>query len=44
MVAALGIDLRTLTPDELSEFDGLVLVDVQPTVFGESPPQRRSQG
>ncbi len=40
MVAALGIEVRTLTPDELSEFDSLVLVDVQPTVFGENPPQR----
>jgi nanoRNase/pAp phosphatase (c-di-AMP/oligoRNAs hydrolase) len=40
MVQALGIDVRTITPDELDEFDGLALVDVQPTVFGESPPAR----
>jgi nanoRNase/pAp phosphatase (c-di-AMP/oligoRNAs hydrolase) len=40
MVAALGIDLRTVTPAELEEFDGLALVDVQPPVFGESPPAR----
>ena len=40
MVAALGIDVRTLTPDELDEFDGLALLDVQPTVFGENPPAR----
>ncbi|MCH2169328.1 DHH family phosphoesterase [Myxococcota bacterium] len=40
MVEALGIDVRTVTPEELEEFDGLALVDVQPTVFGESPPER----
>ncbi len=40
MVKALGIDVRTLTPEELDEFDGLVLVDVQPTVFGDPPPTR----
>lgn len=40
MVQALGIEVRTITPDELDEFDGLALVDVQPTVFGESPPAR----
>lgn len=40
MVEALGIEVRTITPDELDEFDGLALVDVQPTVFGESPPAR----
>lgn len=40
MVDALGIDVRTITPEELDEFDGLALVDVQPTVFGESPPAR----
>jgi nanoRNase/pAp phosphatase (c-di-AMP/oligoRNAs hydrolase) len=38
MVEALGIEVRTLSPEELEEFDGLALVDVQPTVFGESPP------
>jgi nanoRNase/pAp phosphatase (c-di-AMP/oligoRNAs hydrolase) len=40
MVAALGIEVRTIAPAELDEFDGLALVDVQPTVFGESAPQR----
>ena len=40
MVQALGIEVRTITPDELDEFDGLALVDVQPPVFGESPPAR----
>ena len=40
MVDALGIDVRTVTPDELDEFDSLALLDVQPTVFGESPPAR----
>jgi nanoRNase/pAp phosphatase (c-di-AMP/oligoRNAs hydrolase) len=40
MVEALGIEVRTITPEQLDEFDGLVLVDVQPTVFGESPPAR----
>ena len=40
MVEALGITVRVLTPDELDEFDGLALVDVQPTVFGENPPAR----
>jgi nanoRNase/pAp phosphatase (c-di-AMP/oligoRNAs hydrolase) len=40
MVEALGLDIRTVTPEELHEFDGLALVDVQPTVFGESPPAR----
>jgi nanoRNase/pAp phosphatase (c-di-AMP/oligoRNAs hydrolase) len=40
MVEALGIDVRTVTPEELDEFDGIVLIDVQPTVFGENPPAR----
>jgi nanoRNase/pAp phosphatase (c-di-AMP/oligoRNAs hydrolase) len=40
MIEALGIDVRTVTPDELDEFDALALVDVQPTVFGEHPPAR----
>jgi nanoRNase/pAp phosphatase (c-di-AMP/oligoRNAs hydrolase) len=40
MVAALGIEVRTVTPAELAEFDGLALVDVQPTVFGEGAPPR----
>jgi len=42
MVKALGIEVRTITPEELDEFDGLALVDVQPTVFGEPPPTRVS--
>jgi len=40
MTRALGIEVRTITPDELDEFDGLALIDVQPTVFGENPPAR----
>ena len=40
MVAALGIDVRTVVPDDLDQFDGLALLDVQPTVFGENPPAR----
>jgi len=40
MVQALGIDVRTIAPEELEEFDGLALLDVQPTVFGENPPAR----
>ena len=40
MVEALGIEVRTIDPADLDEFDGLALVDVQPTVFGESPPAR----
>jgi nanoRNase/pAp phosphatase (c-di-AMP/oligoRNAs hydrolase) len=40
MVQALGLEIRTLTPEELDEFDALALVDVQPTVFGDSPPAR----
>jgi nanoRNase/pAp phosphatase (c-di-AMP/oligoRNAs hydrolase) len=40
MVEALGIEVRTIHPDELEEFDGLALVDVQPTVFGDDPPAR----
>jgi nanoRNase/pAp phosphatase (c-di-AMP/oligoRNAs hydrolase) len=40
MIAALGIEVRTVAPAELEEFDGLALVDVQPPVFGESPPAR----
>ncbi len=40
MVKALGIEVRTITPEDLDEFDGLALVDVQPTVFGENPPPR----
>ncbi len=40
MVQALGIDVRTIDPAELEEFDALALVDVQPTVFGDNPPAR----
>jgi nanoRNase/pAp phosphatase (c-di-AMP/oligoRNAs hydrolase) len=40
MVAALGIEVRTVAAAELAEYDGLALVDVQPTVFGENPPAR----
>jgi nanoRNase/pAp phosphatase (c-di-AMP/oligoRNAs hydrolase) len=40
LVRALGLQVRTLTPDELDEFDGVALVDVQPTVFGEEIPAR----
>jgi nanoRNase/pAp phosphatase (c-di-AMP/oligoRNAs hydrolase) len=40
LVQALGIEIRVVTPDELEEVDGLVLVDVQPNVFGEDPPAR----
>jgi len=40
MVDALGFDVRTVTPEELDEFDGLALIDVQPSVFGDDPPAR----
>lgn len=40
LVHALGLQVRTITPDELDEFDGVALVDVQPTVFGEEIPAR----
>jgi nanoRNase/pAp phosphatase (c-di-AMP/oligoRNAs hydrolase) len=40
MTRALGIEVRTVTPDELEEFDGLALIDVQPSVFGDTPPAR----
>jgi nanoRNase/pAp phosphatase (c-di-AMP/oligoRNAs hydrolase) len=40
MVQALGIEVRTIAPEELEDFDAVALVDVQPTVFGESPPPR----
>jgi nanoRNase/pAp phosphatase (c-di-AMP/oligoRNAs hydrolase) len=40
LVEALGTQIRTLTPEELDEFDGLALVDVQPSVFGDDPPAR----
>jgi len=37
---ALGIEVQVIEPSELDEMDGLVLVDVQPNVFGENPPPR----
>ena len=37
---AIGIEVRVITPDEIGEFDGLVLIDVQPNVFGDDPPAR----
>jgi nanoRNase/pAp phosphatase (c-di-AMP/oligoRNAs hydrolase) len=40
MVAALGIDVRTVSAEELVEFDALALLDVQPSVFGDDPPAR----
>jgi nanoRNase/pAp phosphatase (c-di-AMP/oligoRNAs hydrolase) len=40
LVKALNIEVRVITPDELDEFDGLALVDVQPNVFGENAPAR----
>jgi nanoRNase/pAp phosphatase (c-di-AMP/oligoRNAs hydrolase) len=35
--------VRVITPEELNEFDALVLVDVQPNVFGDDPPERLKQ-
>lgn len=40
MLQALGLEVRTIEPDQLDEFDGLALVDVQPTVFGDPVPER----
>lgn len=40
MVEALGLEVKTIAPAELEEYDGLALVDVQPPVFGEPPPPR----
>jgi len=40
---AIGIEVRVISPDELAEFDGLVLVDVQPNVFGDAAPERLSK-
>lgn len=37
---AVGIDVKVIAPEEIGEFDGLVLVDVQPNVFGDNPPAR----
>ncbi len=40
MIQALGLEVRTVDPDQLDEFDGIALVDVQPTVFGDPVPER----
>ena len=40
MMEVLGLEVRTVSPEALDEFDGLALVDVQPTVFGDPPPER----
>lgn len=40
---AIGIGVRVITPEEINEFDALVLVDVQPNVFGDDPPERLKQ-
>ncbi len=40
---AVGIDVKVIAPEEIADYDGLVLVDVQPNVFGEDPPARLSQ-
>jgi nanoRNase/pAp phosphatase (c-di-AMP/oligoRNAs hydrolase) len=40
MVEALGLEVRTIEPAGLDEYDGLALLDVQPAVFGESLPAR----
>jgi nanoRNase/pAp phosphatase (c-di-AMP/oligoRNAs hydrolase) len=40
MVNALGLDVRTVTAEDLDEFDALALVDVQPSVFGDDMPAR----
>ena len=37
---AIGIEVRVITLEEMDEFDGLVLVDVQPNVFGHDPAER----
>jgi nanoRNase/pAp phosphatase (c-di-AMP/oligoRNAs hydrolase) len=40
---AIGIEVRVITPEELNEFESIVLVDVQPNVFGDDPPERLKQ-
>lgn len=40
LVQALGIEVSTISHEELEEFDGIALVDVQPNVFGDEPPPR----
>ena len=40
MVQALGIEVKTIAPADLEDFDALALVDVQPSVFGEGASPR----
>ena len=40
---AVGIDVKVIAPDEIKDYDGLVLVDVQPNVFGDDLSARLSQ-
>lgn len=40
---AVGIDVKVVSPEEIADYDGLVLVDVQPNVFGEDSPARLSK-
>jgi nanoRNase/pAp phosphatase (c-di-AMP/oligoRNAs hydrolase) len=40
---AVGIDVKVISPEEIADYDGIVLVDVQPNVFGDDPPARLSQ-
>jgi len=40
---AVGIDVKVIAPEEINDYDGLVLVDVQPNVFGDDPPARLSK-
>jgi nanoRNase/pAp phosphatase (c-di-AMP/oligoRNAs hydrolase) len=40
MVQALGLEVRTVTAEDLNDFDGLALLDVQPSVFGDDMPAR----
>ncbi len=40
---AVGIDVKVISPEEINDYDGLVLVDVQPNVFGDDPPARLSR-
>jgi nanoRNase/pAp phosphatase (c-di-AMP/oligoRNAs hydrolase) len=40
MVQALGIEVKTIAPTELEDYDAVALVDVQPAVFGDGAPPR----
>ncbi len=40
---AVGIDVKVISPEEINDYDGHVLVDVQPNVFGDDPPARLSR-